>query len=94
MNKIKQFAEERDQAFTDFVMYDSWVSCLRFFRKWYGGVPKGIKEDVIKAGVYKAVQECTNISKEVKAGAAKKCVLLGFRPTMRDPAHELRIFRV
>jgi hypothetical protein len=82
MNDLKQFAKERDEAFTAFVMNDDWDACLKHFKKW--GHPDSTLPTIVKqAGVYKAVQECEYIPLEVKAEAAKKCVLLGFKPTMR-----------
>lgn len=38
----------------------------------------------MKAGIYKAVQECTDISDGIKAIAAKKCIELGFFPFIRE----------
>jgi hypothetical protein len=37
-------------------------------------------EKVMKAGVYKACQYCTDISEEVKGIAMQKCLKLGFNP--------------
>ena len=37
---------------------------------------------VMKAGVYKAVQEITGISQTVKHLAWNKCLALGFEPTI------------
>ena len=82
MNELKAFVKSRDKAFTAFVMDDDWDAVLKHLKKYgqYARLPKD--ENVAKAGIYKAVQECTNIPVEVKAEAARKCVLLGFRPTM------------
>lgn len=79
---IKKFTKSRDKAFTAFVMNDDWDAVLNHLKKFgqYARLPQD--EKVAKAGIYKAVQECTNIPVEVKAEAARKCVLLGFRPTM------------
>ena len=45
---------------------------LKHFKKFGMDVPPKEKETIAKAGVYKAVQECTNIPIEVKAEAARK----------------------
>ena len=79
---LQRFCKSRDKAFIAFVMDDDWDAVLKHLQKFgqYAQIPKD--EKVAKAGIYKAVQECTNIPVEVKAEAAKKCVLLGFKPTM------------
>ena len=79
---LRKFVRSRDEAFTRFVLDDDWDAVLKHFKKFGMDLPTKEKETVAKAGVYKAVQECTNIPIEVKAEAARKCVLLGFRPTM------------
>ena len=81
-NHLREFAKSRDEAFTRFVLDDDWDAVLKHFKKFGMDVPPKEKETIAKAGVYKAVQECTNIPIEVKAEAARKCVLLGFRPTI------------
>ena len=43
-------------------------------------IPKD--ERVLKAGIYKGAQECTDIPDEVKAIAREKCIAIGFKPTM------------
>lgn len=47
------------------------------------GVPMPDDPRVMAAGIYKAVQEATNMPDEVKAKAAMKCVKLGFSPFMK-----------
>ena len=79
---LRKFVRSRDEAFTRFVIYDDWDAVLKHFKKFGMDLPTKEMETVAKAWVYKAVQECTNIPVEVKAEAARKCVLLGFRPTM------------
>lgn len=81
-NYLRKYAKSRDEAFTRFVLDDDWDAVLKHFKKFGMDIPTKEKETVAKAGVYKAVQECTNIPVEVKAEAARKCVMLGFRPTM------------
>lgn len=81
-NHLRKYAKSRDEAFTRFVLDDDWDAVLKHFKKFGMDIPTNEKETVAKAGVYKAVQECTNIPVEVKAEAARKCVLMGFRPTI------------
>ena len=72
------FAEERDKAFVKAVVDDDWEAVRKHAKKYGVIVPK--KRNVMKAGVYKAVQYCTNISEDVKVLAMQKCVQLGFSP--------------
>jgi len=80
--KIRQFCRERDKAFIDAVTKDDWEGLKSYARRW--GVPIPSDKDVMKAGIYKAVQECDSIPQDVKSEARSKCVALGFRPTMWD----------
>ena len=73
-----KLADERDKAFVDAVTKDDWNGVKKYAKKY--GVPLPDNEDVMKAGIYKAVQHCTRISEEVKMLAAEKCVKLGFSP--------------
>lgn len=82
---IEKFVKSRDEAFISFVLNDNWDAVLKHMKKYGQKIPKGMKIETAKAGIYKAVQECTNIPLIVKAEAARKCVLLGFKPTMFDP---------
>lgn len=77
---IGQFLKDRKKAFTDAVMKDDWTRFKKYCKKY--GVPILKDERIMKAGCYKAVQECTDLSDEVKFKAAAKCVEMGFRPTM------------
>ena len=72
------FAEERDKAFIDAVVNDKWDKVRKYSKKY--GVPIPPKRNVMKAGVYKAVQYCTNIPEDVKTLAMQKCLMLGFNP--------------
>ena len=72
------FAEERDKAFIKAVVDDDWEAIRKHSKKYGVSVPK--KRNVMKAGVYKAVQYCTNIPESVKVLAIQKCVQLGFSP--------------
>lgn len=78
--EIRMFVRDRDTTFTNAVLHDDWDG-VRAYCKHYGmKLPQN--EKVMKAGIYKAVQECTNIPKDVKVLAAEKCVSLGFKPTI------------
>ena len=79
---FKKFCEGRDKAFIKYVMEDDWNAVLKHLKKYGQVIPPKDKERVAKAGVLKAVQEISSIPVEVKAEAAKKCVLMGFRPTV------------
>lgn len=78
---VKKFLRDRKEAFTKAVMEDNWdyvrVYCDRY------GVPIPADEKIMKAGIYKAVQVCTDIPKEVKDKAFMKCLELGFSPFMK-----------
>lgn len=77
---FKQYARERDKAFENVVLYDDLLGLREYCIKWR--IPMPEKENVQRAAVYKAVQECPNISEEVKQLAREKCEALGFKPTM------------
>ena len=64
------YSKERDEAFIEAVVNDNWDKVREYSRKYKIPIPR--KKDVMKAGVYKAVQECTNIPESVKSlGIAK-----------------------
>lgn len=75
------FAEERDKAIIDAVVNDKWDKVIKYSKKY--GVPIPKKENVMKAGIYKAVQFCTNIPEDVKVLAMQKCMKLGFNPIIK-----------
>lgn len=77
---IKTFVRDRNEAFVAAVTHDDWDAVRKYCKKYGVTMPK--EEDVMKAGVYKAVQEVISIPQEVKDQARKKCVALGFKPTM------------
>jgi hypothetical protein len=73
---LTRYTKERDKVFESVVLRDD-LSCLReFCARWK--IPMPEKENVQRAAVYKAVQECANISEEVKQLAREKCEALGF----------------
>lgn len=72
------FIHERDSAFIDFVETGSTVKVRKYCRKY--GVPMPKDKKVFAAGIYKAVQQCTNIPQEIKDKAFTKCLELGFSP--------------
>ena len=75
------FAEERDKAFIKAVVDDDWKALRKYSKKY--GVPVPKKRNVMKAGIYKAVQYCTNIPEDVKMLAMQKCLQLGFSPLLK-----------
>lgn len=80
LKRLKTMAAERDEAFIDYVMTGSEEKLDEYLRKYKIPMPR--KAEVKAAGVYKAVQECTMIPEEVKQEAMRKCVALGFSPTI------------
>ena len=80
MNKkeIAEFVKSRDEAFISFVQTDSLAKFFKHCAKY--GIELPEDSDVMKAGILKAVQECTDISEEIKIKAAMKCIKLGFFP--------------
>lgn len=76
--EISEFAKSRDEAIISFVTEDSLEKFYRHCEKY--GIELPNDENVMKAGIYKAVQECTDISDDVKTTAAIKCMMLGFQP--------------
>lgn len=75
-----QYAKDRDKAFEAFVKTDDFSHIEGLWSKY--GMKPDIPRNVAMAGVYKAVQECSNISDDIKAMAREKCIALGFKPTM------------
>ena len=75
---MSYFVEYRNQVFTRAVMEDDWDGVMEYASKY--GVPLPKKHTVMKAGIYKAVQDCTGIPEDVKKLAAEKCRALGFNP--------------
>ena len=78
----RRFVQDRDRAFTAFVLYDDWSKVLLFMRKYH--INPHPNELVMKAGILKGVQECVNIPDDVKGKAAAKCIALGFTPFIKD----------
>lgn len=79
-NIISQMVKERDEAFVDFVLTGSWTKVRTYCRKYGVKMPKDDK--VFAAGIYKAVRQCTGISKSIKEVAADKCRQIGFDPEL------------
>lgn len=75
------FAKERDKAFIDFVETGSFKKVNAYCKKY--GVPMPKNQRVKAAGIYKAVQECTNIPQQIKDKAWIKCLELGFSPLLK-----------
>ena len=76
--EIAEFVKSRDEAFVSFVQTDSLAKFFKHCAKY--GIELPENSDVMKAGILKAVQECTNIPKHIKMLAAEKCIRLGFKP--------------
>ena len=89
---IEQFLKDRKEAFTKAIMEDK-LDYVRVYCDRYG-VPIPKDERILKAGIYKAVQHCTDIPKEVKDKAFMKCLELGFSPFMepieKEEADDIR----
>ena len=81
MDDMKQFRIDRDSAMTTAVMHDDWEAVRRYCKKYK--VPLPSNENVMKAGIYKAVQDILDMPQEVKDAARRKCIALGFKPTIR-----------
>lgn len=79
-NAARVYAEERDVAFVAFVEDGDFTHIDALMDKW--GLQRTPHTDKGAAAVYKAVQECVNISYEVKAEARRKCLEMGFTPFM------------
>jgi len=78
---VTKYTKERDKAFENVVLHDDLLGLHEFCIKWR--IPMPEKENVQRAAVYKAVQECPSISEEVKQLAREKCIALGFVTTIK-----------
>ena len=74
----EQYVKDRNAAFTAFVLNDDWGPVKEYCTNYCIAMPDN--PDVTAAGIYKAVQECTDIPDDVKVKAAMKCMKLGFVP--------------
>lgn len=72
------YAKDRDKAFIALVMNDDIKPWIRVCKKY--GLKRPDSSRVEKAGIYKAVQYCTNIPENVKNVAMQKCLEMGFTP--------------
>lgn len=75
---MNKFVKERHEAFISAVVDDDWSKIRKYSEKYDVPLPKDRK--VMKAGIYKACQYCTDISEDVKNIAMRKCLELGFSP--------------
>lgn len=82
----KSFAMERDRAFVEFVKTGETDKVIKYCKKY--GVPIPKDEKIMAAGIYKAVQHCTNIPEDIKVLAMQKCMDIGFNPMMRFPEED------
>ena len=76
--EIAEFVKSRDDAFVTFVKWDRLDKFYCHCEKYGQELPKD--ETVIKVGILKAVQECTNIPEDIKTKAAMKAMKMGFSP--------------
>ena len=76
--EIDEFVRSRDEAFVNFVKTGSLDKVLVHAEKY--GVRLPADEQVIKAGVLKAVQECTDIPTKIKVKAARMATEMGINP--------------
>ena len=85
MNKnepvLSQFVKDRNEALTKAVMKDDWKAVRKYCKKYGVPIPKDPR--IFKAGVYKAVNGCTDIPQSVKDVAFAKCLELGFVPYIK-----------
>ena len=79
---MKEFVKERDNAFINFIETGSMEKVDAYCKKYRVKMPKDLK--VKQAGIYKAVQYCTNIPEEIKNKAMIKCLELGFNPFIKQ----------
>ena len=77
---MSSFTKERDKALTDAVVNDKWDGVRAFMEKYRMFASN---DTVMKAGIYKAVQYCTDIPEDVKTIAMQKCLEMGFNPFIR-----------
>lgn len=78
MTYMKRLLADRKKAFEEAVVNDDFSYFRKYCKKYGAPIPED--EKVMKAGIYKAVQVCIDISEEVKETAFLKCVELGFSP--------------
>lgn len=78
---MNDFVKERDSAFVDFVKTGSMKKVDAYCKKYGVVMPENPR--VKKAGIYKAVMQCTNIPDNIKDMAMAKCLELGFSPFMK-----------
>ena len=78
--EIAEFVKSRDESLVHFVETGSLTKVRQHCRKY--GVTMPEDRTVLKLGLLKAVQECTDISDEIKAKAADKALKMGFCPYM------------
>lgn len=81
MTDITVFVKERDAAFIDFVKTGHTKKLKAYCEKYGVEIPKD--KEIMAAGVYKAVQQCTSIPEDIKEMAFIKCIKLGFSPLIR-----------
>ena len=83
---MTEFVKERHKAFADVLYNDDFKAMDKYCKKY--GVPKPKSKKVQKAGIYKAIQQCTDFTEEEKTKAMVKCLELGFNPFMRPYGYD------
>ena len=76
------FVKDRNAAFTAFVVNDDMQALMSYLVKYGMATELPSTLEILKAAIYKATCACTDIPKEVKETAAKKCKELGFSPNI------------
>lgn len=81
-NFLKDFLKDRHEAVIEAVINDKWTKVRAYCKKYGIPIPKNWK--VMKAGIYKMAQYCTDIPDDVKNEAMVKCLELGFNPFIEE----------
>ena len=78
---MSRFREARRKAFTAAILHDNWEAVKEYC--WQYDIPIPEDERIMKAGIYKAAQDCTDLPPDVAALAYTKCLELGMSPMIR-----------
>lgn len=79
---MSELVKDRNEAFVEAVVNDNWDKVRKYSKKY--GIPIPKNKAAMKAGVYKAVQYCKDISEEIKLQAMQKCLEMGLNPYIED----------
>lgn len=75
---MSELVKDRHKAFAEVLHNDDFTELKKYCKKY--GVPMPKSRKVAKAGIYKAIQYCTDFTEDEKTLAMKKCLKLGFNP--------------